>query len=535
MKKILAIIFTLISISSFSQGTITDFIESMEYVNTDSFKLAGDYLYLKHLVLKSENNGKIAKQQGDSVIWGEATVTTNTTLTGNGTISNPLKVDTTIIVTKSDLITELAIKENILTKGDLIAGSAKVTISGTGISALIGTGASVDVNEANLNLSNIGGAVTDGQVPNTITLDNITQITNRSHTSLTDKGTNTHTQIDAHIINDGDLSCMNEIQDLSRAGNTLSLSGDATTVDLSDLVNPDLTGYRLKTDHDSLQNLDEKSYNSLTDKPTSLPASDVYPWAKAATKPTYTYSEVGAQKPITLTTTGTSGAATFDGETLNIPQYTGGTSISGIWTSISTGAYASATTFTFTGTDTDAKLVELSLLTCTNSTGATRRIGYVKTATNSSGTITCNVVTDTDLASGDKDFKVAYNRKITDYKYPVTIPGECIADASYSQGMYYYINAASYLLPIDIIVRTPAAGTGASCTTQVYKRATTLFSSAPDLTTNSTLLSQRPTTNTISAGDVVSIRIPASAGATNKAADYQAWLWIVPQTLFTAF
>jgi hypothetical protein len=27
--------------------------------------------------------------------------------------------------------------------------------------------------------------------------------------------------------------------------------------------------------------------------PTSLPASDVYSWAKAATKPTYTKSEVG--------------------------------------------------------------------------------------------------------------------------------------------------------------------------------------------------------------------------------------------------
>jgi len=30
------------------------------------------------------------------------------------------------------------------------------------------------------------------------------------------------------------------------------------------------------------------------------------------------------QSPITLTTTGTSGAATFNGTTLNIPQYTGG-------------------------------------------------------------------------------------------------------------------------------------------------------------------------------------------------------------------
>lgn len=36
------------------------------------------------------------------------------------------------------------------------------------------------------------------------------------------------------------------------------------------------------------------SYNDLTNKPTSLPASDVYAWAKASTKPSYTASEVGA-------------------------------------------------------------------------------------------------------------------------------------------------------------------------------------------------------------------------------------------------
>ena len=35
------------------------------------------------------------------------------------------------------------------------------------------------------------------------------------------------------------------------------------------------------------------SYNDLTDKPTSLPASDVYSWAKASTKPSYTKAEVG--------------------------------------------------------------------------------------------------------------------------------------------------------------------------------------------------------------------------------------------------
>lgn len=34
------------------------------------------------------------------------------------------------------------------------------------------------------------------------------------------------------------------------------------------------------------------SYNSLTDKPTSMPASDVYSWAKESTKPSYSWSEI---------------------------------------------------------------------------------------------------------------------------------------------------------------------------------------------------------------------------------------------------
>lgn len=34
--------------------------------------------------------------------------------------------------------------------------------------------------------------------------------------------------------------------------------------------------------------------SQITDFPTSMPASDVYAWAKASTKPTYTASEVGA-------------------------------------------------------------------------------------------------------------------------------------------------------------------------------------------------------------------------------------------------
>lgn len=210
----------------------------------------------------------------------------------------------------------------------------------------------------------------------------------------------------------------------------------------------------------------------------------------------------------------------------------------GIWTSL-TGTYASATTFTFTPAsepDKHVKLIQLSLLTLTDSAGTTRRIGYVKSAINSSGTITATVITDTDLASGDKDFKVAYNRKVNDYLHLISIPGEVIADASYSQGVWLQdLPADSYLLPVDASVLTAAAGSGAACAFNVYRNTTALFSSAPDMTTNAVLRSQRPTTNTLSAAETISLRITSSAGATNKAADFQVKLYVVPVNLFTSF
>lgn len=36
--------------------------------------------------------------------------------------------------------------------------------------------------------------------------------------------------------------------------------------------------------------------NQISDFPTSMPASDVYSWAKKSSKPTYTASEVGADE-----------------------------------------------------------------------------------------------------------------------------------------------------------------------------------------------------------------------------------------------
>jgi hypothetical protein len=209
-----------------------------------------------------------------------------------------------------------------------------------------------------------------------------------------------------------------------------------------------------------------------------------------------------------------------------------------LWYEVPSGAYASASTFTSTEDSSGeatrlAELAERSLVTCTNSAGDTRRIGYIKSASAAASAITYVIVTDSDLAAGDKNFRITPNRKVEDYRHLVSVPGEVIADASNPQGLWLLnLKTASYLLPVNSAVRTAAAGAGAACAWNVYAGASNLFSAAQDMTTNATFDEKRPTTNTIAAADNVSLRITASAGATNKAVDFQAELFIVPQTLF---
>lgn len=57
----------------------------------------------------------------------------------------------------------------------------------------------------------------------------------------------------------------------------------------------DITGsgeMNVQADWNQIDNLQD---DFIKNKPLSLPASDVYAWAKAATKPAYTHSEVGAE------------------------------------------------------------------------------------------------------------------------------------------------------------------------------------------------------------------------------------------------
>src|SRR3990167_2261966 len=78
------------------------------------------------------------------------------------------------------------------------SNAASLAVDSVSADELNATGVEAEL-EAVLDLAELQGAVTDPQVPDTITLTNITQITTRSHTSLSDIGSNTHADIDTHI------------------------------------------------------------------------------------------------------------------------------------------------------------------------------------------------------------------------------------------------------------------------------------------------------------------------------------------------
>jgi len=99
-------------------------------------------------------------------------------------------------------------------------------------------------------VSLLGQTIGDAEVDNNITLTNITQITTRSHTSLSDIGTNTHAQVDTHIADgtihftQGSITTLGTIGTGIWQGTTIkqpyiaidTTAGDANTLTLHDLL-----------------------------------------------------------------------------------------------------------------------------------------------------------------------------------------------------------------------------------------------------------------------------------------------------------
>ena len=124
--------------------------------------------------LWSENGSDVYRNSGGV---GIGTSTPGTALDVVGVIrsSNGLTVIAGTVSLPANTITDAEVS-NTLTASDLVAGSS---------------------------------VVADAEVDNDITLANITQITTRSHTSLSDIGTNSHAQIDTHIADSSNPHSVN--------------------------------------------------------------------------------------------------------------------------------------------------------------------------------------------------------------------------------------------------------------------------------------------------------------------------------------
>jgi hypothetical protein len=208
------------------------------------------------------------------------------------------------------------------------------------------------------------------------------------------------------------------------------------------------------------------------------------------------------------------------------------------WISLNA-TYVSATSISITcpnETNTDYIINKLvgKLFTCLSANNSERIYGYIKSVSRTTTTATITLVCSADITNTHHLFKFAVNRSINQYKHLVTIPSEIIADSSFAQGMFYYTKFISIMLPVDTYLQTAAAGTGAACAWNVYDDGSALYSAAQDMTTNLTLLERRPTTNYITAGSLINLRI-TNVGGTTKPQNFQAVMYIVPQAEFTDF
>lgn len=213
-----------------------------------------------------------------------------------------------------------------------------------------------------------------------------------------------------------------------------------------------------------------------------------------------------------------------------LTQLSGG---SATWTSIS-GRYLTTTTCKVKGTQADADKMRGSLFTCLSSTNA-GRFGHIANSVYASDSITLTVYCTSNLASGDKSFYYTSSIKDREFERRITVPGECIADASYPQGMWFQGNANDTLLTFDVSawVLTAASGSGAACAFNIYHGSTNIFSSAIDLGSATSSLNNQPTAVTaIPPSTNITMRITSSAGATNKASDFQVRFFCIPSRIF---
>ena len=267
-------------------------------------------------------------------------VNVNAPLSGNGTSTDPIALDTTStkgVATQGDLATGLATKEPTLTKGNLtetvtglefnatqqvIGGAATLSLTtgyiipttteqtnwGTAytnrITSLTTTGSSGaatlssnTLNIPNYTLSGLGGVPTS----RTLTINGTAYDLSADRSWTVSAGSVAWGGITGTLSNQTDLNS--------------ALSGKQATL---------VSGTNIKTINGSsvLGSGDLVISGSMVYPGAGIPISTGTAWGTSITDNSANWNTAYSNRIATFTTTGSSGAATFSGNTLNIPNYT---------------------------------------------------------------------------------------------------------------------------------------------------------------------------------------------------------------------
>lgn len=204
------------------------------------------------------------------------------------------------------------------------------------------------------------------------------------------------------------------------------------------------------------------------------------------------------------------------------------------WKSV-TWSYDTTATFTLTGTAQDAIDYKRKLFMCQDSGETLYRYWYIKSASESGGTVTCTVVSTSDLASGDKNFIISNQDNVHNHWKEVRVPGELIDDPTTNVWNWFYIKWVHIFIPIDIYVITAASGWTPECEINVFDDGSQIYTSNIELWSGATALEQRCDTDKfeIADGSLVTVRTDNQVWTTNKASDLLVKLILVPKDLFS--
>ena len=373
-------------------------------------------------------------------------------------ISNGVNVDTTNLVEKDSIVTTL---DDTVTDEQIPSAKA-VHIAIQSVSA----GVPVDVYSKTEVDDLLADKADSTDIIDSYTKEEVDNLLDAKADSTDIVDAYTKTEVDGLLANKADSSAIIDAYNKTEVNDLLTAKADTTALEQLEGA---LTGYSTL---EYLEEVKTDLENEIANIniPTTLPASDVYAWAKASTKPTYTASEVGAlasngtatnaskvSNALTLQIAGTT-KNTFNGssaQTFNIPNAS--TSTAGVMTKdmvtklngIATGATKNTIDTAMSSTSTNAvqnKVIYAYIQEQLKKAGDYMGKTMISVARNSTVGLTSGY-TYTNAKGGFADFSF-YSDGTVSNNFELIVDGVTIISGGMAPRILRYIKTNTYELKI---------------------------------------------------------------------------------------